>query len=204
VINNCIKVKFLLPSSTQYTKIIVYADNNNLKKGDLFTNKAGWGLDISANSIDNVVFENNLVDSWVNVRNLGELNRITDKTIKREGRTGERPLLTDNTIIAGFQFFDWTLGKPIFVKGAKYSAVINITNGATSTGDIVITLNGVSYNIAVVNGDSIASIVLKIYNTFFTGFSNITYSTNVAVTKNIEGVVTTGTISFRTVKRNSS
>ena len=69
-------------------------------------------------------------------------------------------------------YFDRTLGKIIFVKDTpiKESVDLTITSGATSSGNVTINLNGVSFNVSVASGDTNIQVADKIRIINFTGW----------------------------------
>ena len=64
----------------------------------------------------------------------------------------------------GESYFDTTLGKPIFAKtaGTHASVELQFSAGASSSGNITITINGVSYVVAVTAGDTAAQVRDKV------------------------------------------
>lgn len=64
----------------------------------------------------------------------------------------------------GESYFDTTLGKPIFAKtaGTPASVELQFSAGASSSGNITITINGVSYVVAVTAGDTAAQVRDKV------------------------------------------
>lgn len=82
------------------------------------------------------------------------------------GITSIRPTLTQT----GYQYFDTTLGKPIWCKtvGVAEKDTLTLSAGATSSGNITITLNGVGVAVAVIAGDTIAQVDAKIRAATFT------------------------------------
>jgi hypothetical protein len=90
---------------------------------------------------------------------------------KMKGTTANRPSYAcQNTL-----YYDTTLGKPVICKSTqvKESDTLTITAGATSSGNITITLNGVATNVAVNAGDGASTIATKIVNTIFTGWAGV-------------------------------
>lgn len=85
------------------------------------------------------------------------------------GTTASRPAVTT----VGFQYFDTTLNKPIWTKtiGTKEIDTLTINAGATASGNITITLNGVGVTVAVAIGDSVGTIGDKIRATAFSGWT---------------------------------
>lgn len=84
------------------------------------------------------------------------------------GGTSGRPTVT----YRGQTFYDMTLGKLTWVRVAAVQEVdtITVSTGATSSGNITITLNGVAKTVAVAAGDTAAGVAAKIKATAFTGW----------------------------------
>jgi peptidoglycan/xylan/chitin deacetylase (PgdA/CDA1 family) len=85
------------------------------------------------------------------------------------GVTTNRP----KTAVIGLNYFDTTLSKPVWCKtlGAKELDTLTISAGATTTGNITITLNGIAVNVTVNAGDTAGAIGDKIRSTSFSGWT---------------------------------
>lgn len=70
-----------------------------------------------------------------------------------------------------------------------------VTAGASSNGDITITLGGIPFTIAVVSGDTTSVVAGKIRSTVFTGWTVLGSSTSAVFTKDVYGYVATATFS---------
>lgn len=91
----------------------------------------------------------------------------------------------------GQQFFDTTLGKPIFVKtlGTKEVITVVVTGAATGTGNMSLTLGGSSNDIALVAGDTTVQVAAKIRAKYMRLYSvdTIPDTSTVVFTKRYQG-----------------
>ena len=85
------------------------------------------------------------------------------------GTTANRPTYA----FVGQHYFDTTLGKPVWTKTAGTLEVdtLTISAGATTAGNIAITLNGVAKTVAVAAGDTAGAIGDKIRAAVFAGWT---------------------------------
>jgi hypothetical protein len=101
--------------------------------------------------------------------------------------------------------FDTTLGKPVWAKTSAVNELdtLTITAGATTSGNITITLNGVAVTVAVSTGDTAGAIGDKIRGTTFkqwkvggtTGSSTVTFRKTTGGTNSVPTFADTGTTS---------
>lgn len=105
----------------------------------------------------------------------------TPINIGLQGSTASRP---NTSIYAGKPYFDTTLNKPVFVRnlGSQETDTLTISAGATSAGNVTITLNGVATNVAVGLGDSTSAVATKIANTAFIGWTSSVSGSTVTFT----------------------
>ncbi len=108
---------------------------------------------------------------------------------------------------AGMQYFDTDLGLPIFVKtaGVIERDTVKITKGATSAGNIRLTLGGSNYDIAVEAGWSIKQVEEAIRRTSFSAFGIWPGTDAIWLTLDttaIDGVLTATAVSSSTVSYN--
>jgi len=66
---------------------------------------------------------------------------------------------------------------------------LTITAGATASGNVTITLNGVNTNVAVLNGDTIAQVATKIRDASYTGWTTGGTGDVITFTKDLFGLV---------------
>jgi hypothetical protein len=100
-------------------------------------------------------------------------------------------------------YFDTTLGKPIWCKtvGTIEVDTLTMSAGATASGNITITLNGVAKTVAVSAGDTTGGVGDKIRATVFTGWtvggiagsSTVTFTKTSTGTNSVPTFVDTGT-----------
>jgi hypothetical protein len=85
------------------------------------------------------------------------------------GTTANRPSYPT----AWYQYGDTTLNKPVWCKtiGTLEVDTLTVNSGATASGNITITLNGVGTNVSVSSGDTAGTIGNKIRATTFTGWA---------------------------------
>jgi hypothetical protein len=99
---------------------------------------------------------------------------------KQNGITANRPA----PAYIGQPFFDTTLGKPVYAKTVpiKEADTLNVTQSATTSGNITINLNGANTVIAVSAGDSTITVASKIsagsYPNWYTQLSGSTVTFN--------------------------
>lgn len=81
--------------------------------------------------------------------------------VSDSGTTANRPSYPP---AVASQFFDTTLGKPIWAKSLNIPEVetLIVSSGATTSGNITINLNGTNVNVAVTAGDSVTTVASKI------------------------------------------
>jgi hypothetical protein len=133
--------------------------------------------------------------------------------IALSGTTASRP--NSGFLYIGLQYFDTTLGKPVYAKtlGTTEKDTLTISAGATTSGNITVVVGGVSNTIAVLAGDSASTIGDKIRATAFSGwalsgtgatviFDKLTLGSNTAPSFSDSG--TTGTNASFVVTRGGS
>lgn len=168
---------------------------NVIKKGNQNTNTIKNAIFFDALSIENTVKDNQLVDlGLVSIDDRAGSNFINDESILKQGTTSQRPLLTNNSITSRFQYFDTTLGYPIYVKGETHQFRIQITLPASSSGNVTITANGNSMIVPITSGDTENEVAEKIVSgtllNYNVGFLT-TFTNRVLFTRNIEGEIPT-------------
>lgn len=113
------------------------------------------------------------------------------------GTTVQRQAIPSMCLNVADQWYDTNLTKPLWLKnlGIQEKDTLTVTTGATTSGNITITLNGIAFTVAVLAGDTAISIATKIRAAAFTGWltSGTTGTTIVVFTKNSTGTVTTST-----------
>jgi hypothetical protein len=105
--------------------------------------------------------------------------------------TANRP----TTYAIGREFFDTTLGKPIWCKSGAEVDSLQITAGATTSGNINVTLNGATTVVAVSAGDSANTVASKIASANFAGWTTSLGGTFVTFTATLAGTKTAPSIS---------
>lgn len=97
-------------------------------------------------------------------------NILIENDLKKTGTTSQRPLEMYKS--QTFNYYDTTLNKPIWLKSAGRREIdqLKITAGAATSGNISITLNGITTTVAVSAGDSIGVVADKIRATTFDGW----------------------------------
>jgi hypothetical protein len=109
------------------------------------------------------------------------------------GTTANRP----HTYNVLQNYYDMTIGKPIWVKyqGFREVDTLTINSGANASGNITVTLNGVTFTVAVTAGDTAGAIGDKIRATTMSGWivSGTGGSATVTFTKQSSGTNTSPT-----------
>ena len=85
------------------------------------------------------------------------------------GTTASRPTYASS----GYMHYDTTLNKPVWVKtqGEFEKDTLTVSTGATTSGNITITLNGANVLVTVEEGDTVAQVDAKIRAAAFTGWA---------------------------------
>lgn len=118
---------------------------------------------------------------------------VTNVMTSSSGSTGSRPTVG---LYVGLPYFDTTLGKPVWVKTTGYEVeTLTVTAGATSSGNITITLNGAATTVAVLAGDSTSAIATKINNTTFSAWTTSVSGSVVTFTRSTAGANSAPTFS---------
>ncbi|EGW38453.1 NosD domain-containing protein [Desulfosporosinus sp. OT] len=88
------------------------------------------------------------------------ISNLLGNSYLKYGTTAQRPIGAP----MGFQYLDNSLNKPIWVKisGLQEKDVLQFLTSATSSGNITLTLNGVSSDVSVISGDTPNKIADKV------------------------------------------
>lgn len=103
------------------------------------------------------------------------------------GTTANRPKVGAGQ---GYPYYDTTLGKPVYLHTAwvQERDTLTVSSGATSSGNITITLNGVDFTVAVTAGMTVAQVDAAIRAATMTGWMKTgTANSGVIVFTRIEG-----------------
>ena len=148
--------------------------NNSITHGDIVLQSKAYGSSPHYVSLGNRVTNNKVLsgDIWLDYQDENALgfNDVKDGSII-ESNTQVSNVRPTN-VYRNMPYFDRTLGKIIFVKDTpiKESVDLTITSGATSSGNVTINLNGVSFNVSVASGDTNIQVADKIRIINFTGW----------------------------------
>lgn len=170
-------------------------------------NNIGYQADIMVDISSSAAGANNIVTSGnVNGYSLGVVinyNKSTDFTNVNDGFgmvINELNFITVTTLPTSARCFYgqllWYQGKLCGRRaGVKEIETLNVTAGATVTGNITVTVNGSAHTIAVNAGDSASSVASKIQATSFPSFTVTVSGSVVTFSSNVTGVRATPTFS---------
>ena len=125
------------------------------------------------------------MNNWWNEKRVKQILAQLESQTVLKGTTGNRPHAT----YIGTMYMDTTLdgdGKPIWCNNTIESSevyTLTLTVGATTAGNITITLNGVAKTIAVTEGQTVGAIGNTIISASFPGWT-------------VGGVANTGVVTF--------
>lgn len=131
-------------------------------------------IDGAVQAIVTAVNENyDFATGLISAGTLSKLGIINVKDYKASGsaQTTTGSITTGTNALTVASVIDFAVGQGINVYGKYEVASLQVTAAATSSGNVTVTLNGVAFTVAVVNGDTAIGVATKIRAAAFTGWT---------------------------------